>query len=208
MTTKTSQGSRAVRLAAFVLFVAVLTAACDAVDRSGPTPSQQEGPYYPVERLDDQDNDLTVVEGLNGSPSGNVLVLEGSLVTTDGDPIANGQVEIWQTDSNGIYLHPADPGVADRDPYFQGSGVATTGEDGAWSFRTIDPGYYEPRPRHIHVKVHVDGRPVLTTQIYFADDPQAAGIDERLVASIEQGSDADGNPVLVAEHTLVLESSQ
>ena len=172
-----------------------------------PTPSQQEGPYYPVERLDDNDNDLTVVEGLSGTPSGNVLVLTGTLVTTEGAPVQGGAVEIWQTDANGVYLHPGDPGVADRDPYFQGTGVATVAADGSWSFRTINPGYYEPRPRHIHVKVFVDGQETLTTQIYFSDDPQAAGIDERLVATIAPGTDDGGNPILIADHRFVLPAS-
>lgn len=169
------------------------------------TPSQQEGPYYPVERLADQDNDLTVVDGLDGSPSGIILILNGTLLTTEGAPVIGGEVEIWQTDANGIYRHPRDPGVADRDPYFQGSGAATVAADGTWSFRTIDPGYYEPRPRHIHVKVRVDGVVVLTTQIYFADDSSAAGIDEQLVATITAGTDDSGSEVLLASHRIVLD---
>ena len=170
------------------------------------TPSQQEGPYYPVQRFDDQDNDLTVIDGVDGSAAGNVLMLSGTLLTTDGAPVVGGVVEIWQTDANGVYLHPRAPGVADRDAFFQGSGAATTATDGSWSFRTIDPGYYEPRPRHIHVKVHVDGQEVLITQIYFSDDAQADAIDERLVADITNDIDDQGAPVLVAEHRIVLEA--
>ena len=168
------------------------------------TPSQGEGPYYPVEELEDQDSDLTVVAGLGGRAAGNVLLLTGELLTTAGTPIAGGVIDIWQTDANGIYLHPADPEVADRDPFFQGSGEAVTDAGGAWAFRTIDPGYYEPRPRHIHVKVWVDGMVVLTTQIYFTDDPQAAGLDGLLVTTIDEGTDDDGNPVLIAHHRFVL----
>lgn len=164
-----------------------------------PTPAQQEGPYYPVARLDDQDNDLTVVDGLGGVAVGDVLLLKGTLLTTGGEPVAGATIEIWQTDASGIYLHPGDAGVADRDPFFQGAGVATVAEDGSWSFRTLNPGYYEPRPRHIHVKVHVDDRPVLTTQIYFSDDPQAADIDALLVAKIETSGDE-----LIATHRIVL----
>ena len=192
---------------AFVVIAAVLATSCSGANGLAPTPSQQQGPYYPLERFDDQDNDLTVVDGLDGSSSGSVLVLNGVLLTTEGEPVEGGIIEIWQTDSNGIYLHPDDPGIADRDPFFQGSGMATAGADGSFSLRTIDPGYYEPRPRHIHFKVHVEGQDVLTSQIYFADDPQAAGIDERLVATIGRGTDEDGNAVLVAEHRIVLERS-
>jgi len=168
------------------------------------TPSQGEGPYYPVDKLDDQDSDLVTVTGLEEHAAGNVLLLTGELLRTDGTPIAGGVIDIWQTDANGIYLHPGDPGVADRDPFFQGSGEAVADAGGAWAFRTIDPGYYEPLPRHIHVKVWVDGSVLLTTQIYFTDDPQAAGLDELLVTTIEEGVDADGSPVLVAHHRFVL----
>ena len=170
------------------------------------TPSQGEGPYYPVAKLDDQDNDLTVVSGLAGSPAGDVLLLRGQLLMADGTPVGGGIIDIWQTDASGIYLHPDDPGTADRDAFFQFSGEAVADADGFWSFRTIDPGYYEPRPRHVHVKVWVDERVVLTTQIYFADDPQAAGLEEPLVASIEQGTDDAGIAVLIAEHRIVLPS--
>lgn len=167
-----------------------------------PTPAQQEGPYYPVDRLADQDDDLTVVEGLDGVATGEVLVLSGTLLTTEGEPVAGAVIEIWQTDANGIYLHPADPGLADRDPYFQGSGTASVADDGTWEFRTLNPGYYESRPRHIHVKVHVDGVPVLTTQIYFDDDAKAAGIDELLVAHVTNAG--SGQPAAIATHRLVL----
>lgn len=165
-----------------------------------PTPAQQEGPYYPVDRIDDQDSDLTVVDGLDGFASGETLFLTGTLLTTDGEPVADATIEIWQTDANGIYLHPGDSGLASRDPYFQGSGLATVAADGSWSFRTLNPGYYEPRPRHIHVKVHVGGQSVLTTQIYFSDDPQVDGIDEALVADI-----ATTDEGLVATHRIVLD---
>jgi protocatechuate 3,4-dioxygenase beta subunit len=169
------------------------------------TPSQQEGPYYPVEKLDDRDNDMTQVEGLDGTAAGNVLLVEGRLLTTAGDSVNGAVVEMWQTDSNGIYLHPQDPGTDDRDPFFQFYGEAITDSDGSWRFRTIDPGYYEPRPRHLHVKVKTGDEVVLTTQIYFSDDPQAGGLDPLLVAGIGSGTDEDGAEMLVAEHVIVLD---
>ncbi len=39
----------------------------------------------------------------------------------------------------------------------------------------MQPGYYEPRPRHIHVKVKLDGRTLLTTQFYFEEDVAVLG---------------------------------
>lgn len=166
-----------------------------------PTATQQEGPYYPVAKLDDRDTDLTTVDGVAGTASGQVLVLGGRLLTTTAQPIAGAMVEIWQTDVNGIYLHPDDPAGDDRDPRFQSYGEAVTSADGSWEFRTIDPGYYEPRPRHVHVKVRIDDVEVLTTQIYFSDDPTATGLDPTLLAATE--TDRDGE--LHADTDLVID---
>ena len=58
-----------------------------------------------------------------------------------------------------------------RDPNFQYWGKAVTAADGTFSFRTIVPGAYAPRPAHIHFKVWVDGQVRLTSQIYFANYP-------------------------------------
>ncbi|NJN44752.1 MAG: hypothetical protein HC806_08560 [Anaerolineae bacterium] len=70
------------------------------------TPSQAEGPYYPVEKLTDRDNDLLVVSGSSERPEGEVLSLAGVVYDTNGHPVEGAVVEIWQTDSNGVYLHP------------------------------------------------------------------------------------------------------
>lgn len=167
------------------------------------TPAQQEGPYYPVEKLDDRDNDLTVVARSSDVANGQVLLLDGLLVTTAGDSIAGATIEIWQTDDQGIYLHPGDSNTDDRDRSFQFYGEAVTLADGSWSFLTILPGEYEPRPRHIHAKVVVDGDVVLTTQIYFSED--GSGEDPRLVATVEPGTDENGRPILTAGHIIALD---
>ena len=202
----------AVARLALVLSVVALVSGCSRgsgssptatgnVDESlSPTPSQQEGPYYPVTKPADRDSDLTTIDGAAGLAGGQVLVIGGTLTDTTGLPIEDALIEIWQTDQNGVYLHPSDPAVDDRDTDFQGYGESLTDTDGAWGFRTINPGYYEPRPRHIHVKVLVDDVVVLTTQIYFSDDPDSAGIDPALVASVE--TDADGT--LTANQSLVV----
>ena len=170
-----------------------------------PTPVQQEGPFYPVEKPEDRDNDLVIIEGLSDTAAGEELVLSGSLVNRSGDPVTGATIEIWQVDQNGIYLHPRDPGIEDRDPNFQGYGESVTDENGDWSFRTINPGYYEPRPRHIHLRVVTDGEVVLTSQIYFSDDPDAAGEESLLVAEVVSESDGYGSSILQATHVLVLD---
>ena len=45
-----------------------------------------------------------------------------------------------------------------------------TGKDGIARFTTIYPGWYRGRTVHIHAKVHIDKKNVLTTQLYFDED--------------------------------------
>ena len=177
------------------------------------TPSQTEGPYYPVQLPVDRDSDLVVVEGAEGRPAGEILVFEGTLYDGSGMPVPGAVVAIWQTDDNGIYMHPGDSNSTRRDENFQSYGESETGPDGRYSFRTIMPGEYNPRPRHIHVKVRMDGRELLTTQFYFSNDPNAgsdrifAGAGEEvssLIMEIEEGLDSDGQSVLIGRRDIVL----
>lgn len=177
------------------------------------TPAQTEGPYYPVDKLADQDNDLTVLVGATGSPAGQIIEFTGKVYDAAGMPIAGLTVEIWQTDNNGVYLHPNDPGTEQRDRNFQFYGESITAADGSYSFRTILPGHYEPRPRHIHVKVKQGDQELLTTQIYFDGDPSLAadgvfldGGNENghLVMKMEPGQDTNGNSLLVGHHDIIL----
>ena len=48
--------------------------------------------------------------------------------------------------------------------------MTTADSEGWYAFRTIVPGRYEPRPRHIHFKVKQAGSTLLTSQFYFSDD--------------------------------------
>jgi protocatechuate 3,4-dioxygenase beta subunit len=46
-----------------------------------------------------------------------------------------------------------------------------TNEEGRYTLETILPGVYPGRTRHIHVKVQAPNQPVLTTQMYFPNEP-------------------------------------
>lgn len=135
-----------------------------------PTPHQGEGPFYPRRLPADRDADLTSVDGR--STPGEVIEMVGRVVDVRGAPIPQATVEIWHCDPNGVYAHV---GFA-TDPTFQGYGAVIAGPDGGYRFRTVRPGLYPGRTRHIHVKAHmpgrgVDGRAALTTQMYFPDEP-------------------------------------
>jgi protocatechuate 3,4-dioxygenase, beta subunit len=132
------------------------------------TPAQTEGPFYPVEFPKDSDYDL-LRNGNLSYPEGLGTWLEGSVTDLSGRPVSGAQVEIWQCDGAGHYHHAGDGGKADL--RFQGFGRVTVGADGSYRFRTIRPVAYSGRTPHIHVKVKLGRRDLLTTQLYVANDP-------------------------------------
>lgn len=135
------------------------------------TPAQTLGPFYPPERPRDSDFDLTRVAGRAGPAKGTAIEVAGRVLETDGRPIAGADVQIWQANAFGRYVHPRDTSSAPLDPDFQGFGAALTGADGAYRFRTIRPAAYANRTPHIHYMIKVHGRPRLVTQMYFAGEP-------------------------------------
>ena len=135
-----------------------------------PTPAATAGPFYPPTLPADIDNDLVVVRGAPARAQGIVTHITGRVLNAAGRPVPDAQVEIWQCDAPGRYLHPGSGGSAPRDAGFQGFGRARTGADGAYSFRTIKPVPYTGRTPHIHVKVKLARRELLTTQLYVEGD--------------------------------------
>lgn len=119
---------------------------------------------------------------------GDVLLLYGHVLDVNGEPVSDATVEIWQTDASGVYDHPQDPGTDGRDLTFQFYGSAATDASGFYAFRTIVPGRYEPRPRHIHFKVKRAGETALTSQFYFSDDIVEVE-NENMFRAVGEGGD-------------------
>ena len=150
--------------------------------------------------------------------AGEVILLTGKVLDSNGDPIEGASVEIWQTDAKGVYDHPGDPSTASRDRTFQFYGHSVTDATGAYLFRTVLPGEYEPRPRHIHVKVKIDGVEALTTQFYFGEDraglanegvvQQAGNLGEPLVLKSTGSVDLAGRSVPVLTNDLVIDTGK
>jgi protocatechuate 3,4-dioxygenase beta subunit len=139
-----------------------------------PTPEQTAGPFYPPpnQRPQDTDWDLVKVEGRVREAGGEVMHLSGQVIGTNGAPLAEALVEIWQCDANGRYHHVGDRS-SDRplDEAFQGYGAIRTDAEGRYRFRTIKPVPYPGRTPHIHARVVPrDGRELIT-QIYLDDHP-------------------------------------
>ncbi len=137
------------------------------------TPDASEGPFYPSPgmRFDDIDNDLVIISGRIEQAGGEIVRLKGRVLDRDGKPVESAQVEIWQCDVNGRYLHRGDSGGRSRDNAFQGFGHDVTNAEGKFTFRTIKPVPYTSRTPHIHLKVLIAGKEQLTTQLYLADHP-------------------------------------
>lgn len=135
------------------------------------TPSQTEGPFYPLALPKDSDFDL-LRNGNQNYPKGQSAWLEGNVSDMAGKPVTGAQVEIWQCDHDGHYHHPGDGGKADQ--RFQGFGRVTAGADGNYRFRTMRPVAYSGRTPHVHVKVRLGNRELLTTQLYVAGDASNA----------------------------------
>lgn len=132
------------------------------------TPILELGPY-PVMKFrkqSDHDVDLTTIKGKKGIANGKLLIVSG--IVTDGNcnPVQGAIVEVWQANHFGKYHHEFD-NKGEEDPNFQGWGQAITNAKGEYSFKTIVPGFYAKRTRHIHFKISKRGFHELTTQLYF-----------------------------------------
>ncbi len=139
------------------------------------TPAQSAGPFYPPPsmRSVDTDADLVRVEGQVQEAGGELMYLYGTVRNAAGTVMPGAQVEIWQCDVNGRYVHTGDRHNAPRDLGFQGFGISVANAQGEYAFRTIKPVSYPGRTPHIHVKV-VHQQRELISQLYLADDPNNA----------------------------------
>ncbi len=125
------------------------------------------------------DDDANLLTGNGGEPIGERITVSGRVFDTEGKPLRDTLVEIWQANAAGRYRHRADRWPAPLDPNFSGAGRCATDEHGRFRFLTIKPGpypwgnhYNAWRPAHIHFSLQ--GRAFvqrLVTQMYFPGDP-------------------------------------
>jgi protocatechuate 3,4-dioxygenase beta subunit len=131
-----------------------LTLTPECGDGNKPTRAQTAGPYFkpnaPLKR--DLAADVAV---------GERLLVGGFVLEVGCRPASQALVQLWQADATGAYDNQG----------FKLRGHQFTDERGLWWFSTIVPGLYPGRTRHLHVKVQRAGGPVLTTQLYFPDEP-------------------------------------
>jgi protocatechuate 3,4-dioxygenase beta subunit len=112
-------------------------------------------------------------------PIGQRIIVTGRVLDSDGRPVPDTLVEIWQANSAGRYNHHVDDHQAPLDPNFDGAGRCMTDSGGRYRFVTIKPGAYPWRnhlnawrPAHIHFSLFGHAfTQRLITQMYFPDDP-------------------------------------
>ncbi len=162
-----SRSSRRAFLGTLALGASGLAARGAFADQLERTPKVEEGPFYPRKLPLDTDNDLLKVNDTITAAVGEVTHLGGRILDAKGDPIRNALVEIWQVDSNGVYLEQKNRGESGFDSNFQGYGRFMTGSSGEYYFRTIKPVLYPGRQApHIHYGITLKGREMWTTQSF------------------------------------------
>ena len=123
---------------------------------------------------------------------------------SEGRPVRNALIEIWQANAAGRYPHRADRHDAPLDPNFSGAGRTLSDAQGRYRFVSIRPGEYPWRnhynawrPAHIHFSLF--GQAFVTrlvTQMYFPGDPLLA------FDPIYQGVPAASRDLLVSRFML------
>ncbi len=129
------------------------------------TPEQTEGPFYLAGDMVRRD----ITDGMVGHP----LRLGIRVVDAACEPVPGAVVDVWHCDVDGDYSGFTDGSGGGDDAgagtsFLRGSQVADSA--GIVEFATNYPGWYQGRAVHIHVKAHLDGTTVLTSQLYFPED--------------------------------------
>ncbi|GAB4579974.1 MAG: hypothetical protein Fur0022_27130 [Anaerolineales bacterium] len=126
-------------------------------DDDEPTLAQTEGPYYTPNT---PQRTSLIEDGMTGTK----LTVTGYVLTTNCQPVAQALIDFWHCDDAGNYDNVG----------YKLRGHQFTNDLGQYTLETIRPGLYPGRTRHIHVKVQAPNQPVLTTQLYFPNEPDNA----------------------------------
>ena len=121
---------------------------------------------------------------LRGDFDAPVVLLEGRVLGTDGQPIAGATIDMWQNAPNGLY--------SSQDPNqerYSFHGIFSSDENGRYAFTTTAPIPYKVptdgpvgdlleatgrdawRPAHFHFIVAAEGYTTLVTEAFLEEDP-------------------------------------
>ncbi|HKF72594.1 MAG TPA: intradiol ring-cleavage dioxygenase [Stellaceae bacterium] len=130
-------------------------AAPAALACAGASPAETEGPYF---KPQSPERTTLIEPGMAGTK----LILTGYVLSAACKLIAGTLLDFWHADEHGAYDNAG----------YRLRGHQFTDEQGHYVLETILPGVYTGRTRHIHVKVQPQGGRLLTTQLYFPDEPR------------------------------------
>lgn len=160
------------------LGVSMLVDAINHRAGEGSTENTIFGPFY-REGAEEMPMGANISKDGKGDPA----VVQGRVLATDGTPIANATLDIWEGGANGLY-EQQDP----DQPEMNLRGIFHTDDQGYYRFVAIRPVSYpipddgpvggmlralrrkHYRPGHIHLLVKAEGYSPLTTHIFASGD--------------------------------------
>jgi len=178
----------------------------DAINNRKPTGASEStvlGPFHVADAPE-----LPMGANICLDHKGEDMVIGGRILGTDGEPVANAVLDVWQANDEGFY----DVQQQGIQPDFNLRGVFRTGEDGRYWFRAVKPKYYpipddgpvgqmlgalgrHPyRPAHLHYIIKAAGFETLVTHIFDPNDPYihsdaVFGVKESLLAEFKLTED-------------------
>ncbi|MBN9032149.1 MAG: 6-chlorohydroxyquinol-1,2-dioxygenase [Rhizobiales bacterium 63-7] len=188
-----------------VLGVSMLVDAINNRKPSGASESTVLGPFHVADAPE-----MPMGANICLDHKGEDMFIHGRILDTQGQPVADAVLDVWQANDEGFY----DVQQKGIQPDFNLRGVFRTGADGRYWFRAVKPKFYlipddgtvgkllgalgrHPyRPAHLHFILKADGFETLTTHIFDPDDPYinsdaVFGVKESLLAEFRRVDDAE-----------------
>ncbi|UGS38567.1 intradiol ring-cleavage dioxygenase [Capillimicrobium parvum] len=173
----------------------------------GATESTVFGPFF-VAGSPAFANGDDIAAGAPGQP----CWMQGRVVSTDGTPIPDALIEVWQADEDGFY----DVQIADLDAV-RGRGHLRSADDGRFWFWSVLPEAYPipddgpvgdllkaagrspMRPAHVHFKIDAPGYATLITHVFvegdqYLDTDAVFGVKSSLIAPFERHEGGSATP--------------
>jgi len=187
-----------------VLGVSMLVDAINNRRPSGATPNTILGPFY-VSGAPRYDNGANICLDGKGEP----MLVRGTVVDTEGRPVAGAQIEVWQTNDDGFY----DVQQRNIQPDWNLRGVFHSTAEGSYWFRSVKPRHYPipadgpvgkmlghlgrhpNRAAHMHFIVTAPGYEPVITHIFTPDCPYLPedavfGVKQDLIADFRRVNDS------------------
>ena len=205
--------------------VSMLVDAINNRKPSGASESTVLGPFHVADVPE-----MAMGSGICLDQKGELMLVRGTIRSTDGKPLAQARIDVWQANDEGFY----DVQQKGIQPDFNLRGVFRTGADGQYWFRGVKPKFYpipadgpvgqllaalgrHPyRPAHLHYILEAAGHARLVTHIFDPDDPYIAsdavfGVKQSLLARFDRITDPKAiaeagltTPFYLVEHDFIL----